>query len=120
MGLLEPPVDGVMNYRGLSAYLKIAQGTLRHWVMREEIPYFKIGQSVRFSKKDIDAWLEVNKREAKGKQAGETADTIGELFATAGGAQQCARTGEGVDEENVTRRAPDKCNTKKNDARGEA
>jgi len=49
--------DEVMDYRGLSAYLKMAQGTLRHKVMRGEIPHFKIGHSVRFSKKRIDSWL---------------------------------------------------------------
>jgi excisionase family DNA binding protein len=62
MKLIEAPTDEVMNYRGLSAYLKIAQGTLRHKVMRSEIPFFKIGQSVRFSKKHIDKWLEEHKR----------------------------------------------------------
>lgn len=50
--------DEVMDYRGLSEYLKIPQGSLRHKVMRNGIPYFKIGRSVRFSKKQIDLWLE--------------------------------------------------------------
>jgi excisionase family DNA binding protein len=49
--------DEVMDYRGLSVYLKMAHGTLRHKVMRGEIPFYKIGSSVRFAKKDIDAWL---------------------------------------------------------------
>jgi excisionase family DNA binding protein len=44
----------VMDYRGLSAYLKMAPNTLRHKVMRKEIPFYKIGSSVRFCKKDID------------------------------------------------------------------
>ena len=58
MKLVEPPTDEVMDYRGLSVYMKMAQGTLRHWVMQGRIPFFKIGFSVRFSKKHIDAWLE--------------------------------------------------------------
>jgi excisionase family DNA binding protein len=102
-------LDEVMNYRGLSEYLKLAQGTLRKKVMRGEIPYYKIGHSVRFSKKRIDKWLEGQKRELEGKQVGNLN----------GGAEQCARTGEGVDETNVTRRAPEKCNTKRNDVGGE-
>ena len=57
MKVLEPPTDEVMDYRGLSVYLKAAQGTLRHKVMRGEIPYIKIGRSVRFVKKQIDVWL---------------------------------------------------------------
>ena len=60
-------MDEVMNYRGLSTYMKLAQGTLRHKVMRGEIPYFKIGWSVRFSKREIDLWLaEHHHREPKG------------------------------------------------------
>jgi excisionase family DNA binding protein len=52
----------VMDYRGLSAYLKMAPNTLRHKVMRNEIPFYKIGSSVRFCKKDIDEWLAEYKR----------------------------------------------------------
>ena len=72
MKILEPLIDEVMDYRGLSVYLKYAQGTLRHWVMRKEIPHIKIGKSVRFYKKHIDAWLEENCRVQKRRQAGGT------------------------------------------------
>ena len=54
--------DEVMNYQGLSTYLKIPQGSLRHKVMRGVIPYFKIGRCVRFSKNQIDLWLEDSQR----------------------------------------------------------
>ncbi len=50
MKTTEAKTDEVMNYKGLSAYL--------HKVMRNEIPFFKIGSSVRFSKTKIDAWLD--------------------------------------------------------------
>jgi hypothetical protein len=49
--------DEVMGYKGLSAYLKMAQNTLRHKVMRGEIPFFKIGKCVRFSKKILTCGL---------------------------------------------------------------
>jgi len=58
MRVLEPPTDEIMNYRGLSVYLKVAENTLRHWVMKGAIPYIKMGSSVRFVKKHIDAWME--------------------------------------------------------------
>ena len=75
MKLLEPPINDVMDYRGLSVYLKMAQGSLRRKVMRGEIPFYKIGQNVRFSKKRIDEWLEEH------HQAGNDR----ELFAANGG-----------------------------------
>ena len=62
-------MDEVMDYRGLSVYLKLAQGTLRYRVMRGEIPYFKIGRSVRFSRRQIDLWLAEYHRESKREQA---------------------------------------------------
>jgi excisionase family DNA binding protein len=57
MGEEKPWGDEVMNYEGLAAYLKMAEGTLRHYVMREEIPFAKIGAHVRFLKHEIDRWL---------------------------------------------------------------
>ena len=41
--MMELPNYGMMDYRGLPVYLKIAQGTLREKVMRGEISYIKIG-----------------------------------------------------------------------------
>ena len=65
----------VMSYKGLSAYLKLSQNTLRHKVMREEIPFFKIGGAVRFSKVKIDAWLEEHHQGIKQKQINHDAET---------------------------------------------
>ena len=73
--------DDFMSYKGLSAYLKLSESTLRHKVMNGKIPFFKIDGAVRFSKKKIDAWLEGHQRGKKRKQA----ENNGELFTTAGG-----------------------------------
>jgi excisionase family DNA binding protein len=67
MKLIEPENDEVMDYKGLSMYLKYSQGTLRQKVMNGEIPFYKIGAAVRFSKKKIDAWLEQHNRETNKK-----------------------------------------------------
>ena len=63
--------DDVMSYKGLSAYLKMSQGTLRQKVMNGRIPFFKIDCSVRFSKKKIDEWLEEKHRGTKGNEQRE-------------------------------------------------
>ena len=70
-----PQNDEVMSYKGLSAYLKLSQGTLRHKVMKGRIPLFKIDGAVRFSKKKIDAWLEEHHKGTKRKQA-ESKDSL--------------------------------------------
>jgi excisionase family DNA binding protein len=52
-----PQDSGLMEYRDVARYLKMTEGTIRHWVMKDEVPCFKIGASVRFSRKQIDKWL---------------------------------------------------------------
>jgi excisionase family DNA binding protein len=64
-----PQGNEVMNYQTLGAYLQMAEGTLRHYVMREEIPFVKIGAHVRFIKKEIDRWLLERNRRPVGKGA---------------------------------------------------
>jgi len=59
----------VMSYKELSAYLKLSPDTLRHKVMQGKIPFFKIDGAVRFSKKDIDVWLEEHCKKPKKLQA---------------------------------------------------
>jgi excisionase family DNA binding protein len=46
----------------LAGYLNIKVDTLRHWVMQDKIPYFKVGICVRFSKRRIEEWLEEHAR----------------------------------------------------------
>jgi len=64
---IEPSVDDVMSYKGLSAYLKLSQSSLRHKVMADKIPFFRIDGAVRFSKKAIDEWIEGLHRSDKKK-----------------------------------------------------
>jgi excisionase family DNA binding protein len=79
MGGEKPQVDEVMDYRALAAYLKLAEGTLRHYVMKGTIPFVKIGSHVRFLKPEIEKWLlERNRRPAgKGAAKGEPVKTDG-------------------------------------------
>ena len=84
MNAFEPPAEEVMTYKGLSAYLKMAPGTLRHYVMRGIIPCTKIGINVRFTKKQIDAWLESQEcRRPRGGNGRGNADAGGGLFPAA-------------------------------------
>ena len=85
MKVQEPPINEVMDYKGLSAYLKLSQGTLRHWVMLGKIPFFKIGSSVRFSKIHIDKWLEEHHRRSQKKNPANSENNNG-IFTADGAA----------------------------------
>jgi excisionase family DNA binding protein len=64
--------EEVFDYPGLAAYLKIPEGTLRHWVIEGRIPFSKLGFHVRFSKSVIDQWFKEHQRDYRyaGKRAG--------------------------------------------------
>jgi excisionase family DNA binding protein len=46
----------------LAEILNIAPTTIYHWVMNKEIPYYKIGTTVRFNLDDVMAWIEARKK----------------------------------------------------------
>lgn len=48
-----------------AAYLGCAPGTLRNWVSRKRVSYFKVGRLTRFRKSDLDGFLDRNKVEAR-------------------------------------------------------
>ena len=128
-------METYLTIEELSGHLKLAEQTIRRWVLNREIPFHKIRKVIRFRLSEVEGWIDnggINQStgcgrdnegdlfngEGSGKtaafgeneQEGETAET--------GGAKKCARTGEGVDETNVTRRAPEKCFTVSNDEGG--
>jgi excisionase family DNA binding protein len=81
MGEGKPQVDEVMDYRSLATYLKLAEGTLRHYVMEQSIPFVKVGSHVRFLKGEIETWLLERNRRPAGRQAAKsgTDDKGGQL-----------------------------------------
>jgi excisionase family DNA binding protein len=64
--------EEVFDYHGLAAYLKIPEGTLRHWVIEGRVPFSKLGVHVRFSKRAIDRWFREHHRDCRnaGKRTG--------------------------------------------------
>jgi len=81
-----PSVDDVMNYKGLSAYLKLSQSSLRHKVIAGTIPSLKIDGAVRFSKIEIDEWLKGQKRNKESKTVdSQTSENKSDLFPANGG-----------------------------------
>jgi excisionase family DNA binding protein len=95
MGEEKPQADDVLDYAGLAAYLKIAEGTLRHWVMKGRLPFIKMGSRVIFSRKQIERWMLEHAQEAravwgKAKKKAGPGDAVssGELFPVEGKGQQ--------------------------------
>ncbi len=49
-------IDEVAEYTGLS------KNTLYAWVCQRRIPFVKVGRLTKFDLKDVDRWIEENKK----------------------------------------------------------
>lgn len=50
--------EPLMKVPEVAEYLGLAESTVRNKVQAGEIPYKKVGRSVRFRRAEIDAWIE--------------------------------------------------------------
>ena len=57
----------LISYKEVGEYLEVSYGYLRQLVMRNQIPHYKLGRSVRFRLSEIDDWL-VDKKEGRKKK----------------------------------------------------
>lgn len=47
-----------MDYKETAKVTGLAERTLRNMVSKKQIPYYKLGRSVRFSPEKISEWME--------------------------------------------------------------
>jgi excisionase family DNA binding protein len=58
-----------LDYQGAALYLGLAGATVRKYVSRRVLPYYKVGKLVRFTVSDLDSWLASRRVEsAKGER----------------------------------------------------
>jgi len=58
---IEALAEDLVSYRDLADLLRTPINTLRGWVRRGQIPHYKNGGWVRFSKREILEWIERHK-----------------------------------------------------------
>jgi len=95
-----------MTANDVAAFIKLSLTSVRRLTMNKQIPSYKINRSVRYKLDEIETWLESRKQAV-------VADT-----AKINDAQKCARTGEGVNEINVTGHTPQKMLNEEKGKRG--
>jgi excisionase family DNA binding protein len=61
--------DRYMTPEQAAAYLGYAVGTIRNKISRGEIPFKKLGYSVRLLKSELDAWVEAQDAASRGDTA---------------------------------------------------
>ena len=48
----------IYNIKELSNYLKISPSEIRKLVRQNKIPYFRVGNRIKFEKEKINEWIE--------------------------------------------------------------
>lgn len=47
-----------MTVDELSKFISVPKKTIRDWIYKNKIPYYKVGNHIRFFEKDLAEWLE--------------------------------------------------------------
>jgi len=51
-------METYLTIEEMAAYLKLAEQTIRRWVLNREIPYRKIKKVIRFRVSEIERWID--------------------------------------------------------------
>jgi excisionase family DNA binding protein len=65
-----PLTEGAITVRDVAAYLNVTEKTVYRLAQRGALPGFKVAGAWRFWRRDIDAWIEVQKRAAMVAEGG--------------------------------------------------
>jgi excisionase family DNA binding protein len=60
-------MEKLWKHTDVANYLNVSPWTIRGKVSRREIPFLKIGQSVRFDPSEIEAWAKQGAKEPRKK-----------------------------------------------------
>lgn len=54
--------ERLMTLQDVAGYLQLKERTIYAWVQKGKIPGFKLGNTWRFKREDIDLWIEEQKK----------------------------------------------------------
>ena len=60
--------DRALTIRQVADYLQVTERTIYKLTWAGQLPGFKVGNTWRFKKEDIDMWIEANKRSLAGSK----------------------------------------------------
>jgi excisionase family DNA binding protein len=68
----------------LAAYLKVAEQSIRRWVLNNEVPYHRIHNVIRFRLSEIERWVDGHTEKAPALEDGTTDGELSGETETAG------------------------------------
>ena len=55
-------IEGLLTVRDVAEFLHVHPATVRRLITRGEIPFLRIGRSVRLSRSDLELWMAAARR----------------------------------------------------------
>ena len=55
----------IIGFKEACRFLDATPAWLRSMVFQKKIPHFKLGRLIKFKKSDLEAWIELNRREVQ-------------------------------------------------------
>jgi excisionase family DNA binding protein len=89
-------METYLTIEELASHLKLAEQTIRRWVLNREIPFHKIKKVIRFRLSEIERWVEDGGPSALAdKKEGQEPGLFGDLESL----DEQAREGEAADDD---------------------
>lgn len=54
-------VERLYSVEEIANHIGVSKDTIRVWIKKETIPYYKVGRQYKFKLSEIDAWIESGK-----------------------------------------------------------
>lgn len=70
--------NGILTIKEVAVYLKVTERTIYRLAAAKQIPAFKVGGSWRFSRADIDSWIQQQSMEGLETSRGRDGDATGQ------------------------------------------
>ncbi len=61
---MEQATEKWVNLEDIAAHIGLSKDTIRNYIKKEQIPYYRIGKQYKFKVSEIDAWIESGKSAA--------------------------------------------------------
>jgi excisionase family DNA binding protein len=84
-------METYLTIEELAGYLKLAEQTIRRWVLNREIPFHKIKKVIRFRVSEIEKWIDTGGMKLT---AEDSEDAEGGLFQDAVSPDELTETGQ--------------------------
>jgi len=61
-------MEGYLDVKAIAEYLSVQPSTIYQWTHREYIPFYKLGNLLRFKLSEVEAWLKKYKRGGRARR----------------------------------------------------